>query len=973
MLVQPYDWSYFSKENVFEIRIWTLGKDGKRILLRVVDWKPFLKLELPDDVYNWTESSSRTYCEKLKSILKDHAQVKQEFKKQKKLYWYNPNKSSMVCTLRFNDLEALKHCMNLSKKGIYFNTLKIKAVPLETEISQIHKFITELNLGYCSWIEFDGHENKNSGISTCEEYIVSYKDIKTVDVSDTTKPLVAAYDLECYSARDAFPNPYNADDTIFQISYITRTLNDDSEDTKYLLTWMDCHDIEGVSIIRCSSEQEMIFQFGQLIIDTNPTILTGYNIYSFDNKYIKQRLDMMGLDVPAFSCLVKDDSTIYKKRFESKNYGLTYNYVLQGSGRLNIDILSILKRDYKLDRYSLEFVSQYFLGKGKHDVSAMDMFKAYRALQNREEGSVEEMTRVAKYCVQDSALCIDIMEKLSTWISLTEMSTIVQVTIMDLVLRGQQVRVANQVYSFIQGMGIVMDKRDTKEDAKGGKVFDPKRGRYENVMIFDFASLYPSIIRAYNICNSTLVPSESDISDEQCNVFEWEDEAGKHRHRFVKKDIREGILPKMCEFLVTERKKIRKKISPLNSSMVNSVYNQRQNAYKICVNSIYGVLNSKGSMILLPEAAACITARGRQVLLQSAEYVSDKGIGRLVYGDTDSVMIYTGIKDPYECIETGEKLEKELSALFPDPLEMEFETVLSVVLFITKKRYAGIQMVRYDATDIKKIDVFGIPGHTAWECIDTKTQKKRYFLLPDGIQPRGFAAGLQCGPDGCPDTSVAMNKGIVLKRRDNCLLLRGVYSYVLKHILFNGDLLSLTYYLDDKINSIMHQKYPLSDFVITKGYNTEYKKTSTYNLKTFIDKLKESGKEIVIGDRIDYVIVKNSGKKQGDKMRLLDDVDNPLDYSFYISNQLAKPIEQLISLAYPESVWAERACKLRRIIWLNDNETSSKKRSYWIKRTTAVNRVKLFTGAKFITRKAKYIELKDSMLEELKDSIPRSE
>src|SRR5690606_22242449 len=120
---------------------------------------------------------------------------------------------------------------------------------------------------------------------------------------------------------------------------------------------------------------------------------------------------------------------------------------------------------------------------------------------NRIDRAAEEMARVGAYCLEDSILCIDLFEKLNVWIMLIELATIVQVTLMSIFTRGQQIRVQNQVYQIAYRDDIVIDERPGSKDGfVGGAVDDPIPGKYKNLLIFDFASLYPSIIRAFNIC-----------------------------------------------------------------------------------------------------------------------------------------------------------------------------------------------------------------------------------------------------------------------------------------------------------------------------------------------------------------------------------------------------------------------------------------------------------------------------------------
>ena len=104
---------------------------------------------------------------------------------------------------------------------------------------------------------------------------------------------------------------------------------------------------------------------------------------------------------------------------------------------------------------------------------------------------------------------IDLFDKLVIWISLIEMTNVVGVTLIELFTRGQQLRCLNLVYDAATNLGFVIDGRpEVDEQFEGGFVFDPIVGLHDNILCFDFKSLYPSIIRAFNICFTTLIAPE---------------------------------------------------------------------------------------------------------------------------------------------------------------------------------------------------------------------------------------------------------------------------------------------------------------------------------------------------------------------------------------------------------------------------------------------------------------------------------
>ena len=728
--LQPYEWASSDRDGGFSLRVWSHTRkteiaDSKRVLLRIEDYEPFCRIELPSVVggktVKWNVEALKVYTQWLRYVLSNHTPTKITYKEMYKMYWHNVNGEYqkvkypfLVCY--FQTDEAMRHCVQLiNKQGYDIQQLGfIKSRVWETSISAIHRLVTDVNVGYGQWFRVQGHRvDELDKISTNPlEYIASYKTLSAMTPEETqgwiTNPLVAAVDLECYSANHrAMCNQNYATDVVFQASYILQRLGDPKSRQQYLLALGECGDIPGATVMRFDHEIRLIDGLCDLIKQTDPTLILGYNIYKFDLPYMDARMKLYMRDWKTCG-LIKDQGTkIDTKTWKSSAYGFMNISTLEAEGRLCIDMFPIIKRDHKLDRYTLDFVSKHFLDRGKHDVTPKQMFENYKECCDASEAkdseriakAREEMARVGRYCLEDSILCIDLLEKLNIWIMLIELATIVQVTVMSIFTRGQQIRVQNQVYQFAYREDFVLDERAGSRDGfAGGAVDDPIVGKYKNLLIFDFASLYPSIIRAFNICFSTLVPPESTIPDEMCHILAWTEtdvETGKvkyFRYRFIKQEFFHGFLPRICDHLTKERNKTRAMINPKNDVFTNVVLNQRQLGLKVSNNSIFGALGVKEGRMPLPEGARSITAMGRQLKGMAAGHVREKHQGIIVYGDTDSIMVDLNIQDPHQCVERGEALAEEFKSIFPQPLELTFERAYSIAFFIKKKKYAGVPL-----------------------------------------------------------------------------------------------------------------------------------------------------------------------------------------------------------------------------------------------------------------------------------------
>jgi DNA polymerase delta subunit 1 len=237
----------------------------------------------------------------------------------------------------------------------------------------------------------------------------------------------------------------------------------------------------------------------------DPDIITGYNIVNFDFPYIINRSMALHMNKYAMFGRVLDTySRIKNNTFSSKALGTRETKDINIEGRVQFDMLQVILREHKLGSYSLNSVSAHFLGEQKEDVhhSIISELQAKNEFTRR---------RLAVYCLKDAYLPLRLLEKLCCLFNLTEMARVTGVPISYLFTRGQQIKVASQLYrkAAEHDLLIPVDKvQNVGDKYEGAVVIEPTRGYYtEPVATLDFASLYPSIMMAHNLCYSTLVPS----------------------------------------------------------------------------------------------------------------------------------------------------------------------------------------------------------------------------------------------------------------------------------------------------------------------------------------------------------------------------------------------------------------------------------------------------------------------------------
>lgn len=368
-------------------------------------------------------------------------------------------------------------------------------------------------------------------------------------------PTLLAFDIETYTDNHrALPDSNNEAHCVTLITCVFQRARAPSTQRRFVIAATrasisrDAQEVADSEFIIVADEATMLEEFATLIARLDPDVLTGYNINGYDVAYLDTRyrreVDVSGRWPQGMSRAREGDVIVENRTWFSKGTGTVESNVFATEGRLTIDLMPLIKRDHKLTKYTLNAVSQHFLKSQKHDVTAKEMFLAYEAAVQThravEAGVLEPdagarvaaiagMTRVAAYGVQDSVLVVDLFEKLNVWIGLVELSSVTGVTIAETYSRGQQCRVVSLLYDLASRRDVVLDKRRLpaprpKEDAdkiddesiirfKGGYVGNPVVGLHDNVLCMDFASLYPSIIVAFNISHDTLQVETSPLED----------------------------------------------------------------------------------------------------------------------------------------------------------------------------------------------------------------------------------------------------------------------------------------------------------------------------------------------------------------------------------------------------------------------------------------------------------------------------
>jgi DNA polymerase elongation subunit (family B) len=449
-------------------------------------------------------------------------------------------------------------------------------------------------------------------------FVSDWKLVKPIVDRDDFAPFrIASLDIECYSESGQFPDSLKMSDTCFQIAVTTKAGGE----------YIDKR-VFGVKT-EFETERDMLDAFVEYLKKLDPDVITGWNIFGFDLEYIYNRMVLVGCTDFALGRLTDHDVELTVKNLSSNALGNNTLKMVKMTGRYIYDMYQEIKREHKFESYSLNNVSKILLGDQKLDMPVKEIFGRFASGSGLEE--------VAEYCIKDTELPHAISEKLSLFQNLVEMAKACWVPLNFLSERGQQIKVFSQMAYTARELGFMIPTIRNHEHVEGGyqgaTVLEAQTGAYyEPITALDFASLYPSIMCAHRLCYSTYVMDKKYL-DLPGVVYE---RFGPHVFA-TEKDGKPVacLLPVILERLKVYRKEAKKKMEECGPEMYN-VYNGKQLAYKISMNSVYGFTGAVNrGMLPLMAIAETVTMRGRQMIEQSKEYVESHFTGAKVrYGDS---------------------------------------------------------------------------------------------------------------------------------------------------------------------------------------------------------------------------------------------------------------------------------------------------------------------------------------------------
>jgi DNA polymerase delta subunit 1 len=734
------------------------------------------------------------------------------------------------------------------------------AAPWESKVDPVMMFFDHTSTVPCGWVSVTAARRcGTSGRSahTAIELDCELRCIAPLDRMDVAPLLVASVDIECVSATGGFPDMDLPADRIGIIgtSFWRVGAPIESAVTVLLCVGDACDPVPGAHVEVYRTELEMLAAWRDLIaVRTDPDLVLGYNTFGFDYKYMATRARLCA----RFwynSRLIARRSAVRVQELESSALGQNELTTLGWAGRVDIDLYNYIKAEHKLPQYKLDAVADHFLGERKVDLPYKELFACMLS------GSPADLARACGYCAEDCRLPLKLCKRLEVVTSMVEMSRVTRTMLSQLVFRGQQIKVFNQLVWHAHRRGYVLNDPPvaTESDAQGyegATVIEPTPGFYASpVATLDFASLYPSIMLAHNLCYSTHVLDERHLG--RVGV-RYEEHHAARTHVFVASHP--GVLPALLRDLLAERKRAKKAMATAATPELRALYNARQLALKISCNSVYGFTGA-ARRGMYPDLAIAdsVTCRGRQMIQDTVQIVERFMPCSVIYGDTDSVMIrfHDTTVTKEAAFAMGERAAAHVSEQFREDVSLEMEKVYMPFLLIAKKRYAGL------------------------------------MYTPDR--------------DGVLQLEKMDAKGVELVRRDNCAFAKRVYEQVLRPLLYECDPARAVANLRDNLEELVANAVDLQEFVLTKQLKKRESYVNQMQAHLLVaEKITARSKGALVpqcGDRLPFFIAEGTSDKIS--MRAEDptwgrDHAVPPDRLYYLTNQIVRPVGTLFQAFQPK-------------------------------------------------------------------------
>lgn len=703
----------------------------------------------------------------------------------------------------------------------------------EADILFKYRFMADSNIFGMRWYEAEGEYAKTNSVKTEKKFTA--RGFKEVGLEKNTKFHYLSFDIETVSNEGGIPEPEKDPIILISLFFYPSYKNKNTLVLAAKKVKGYDHDIVGFN-----SEKDMLKEFVEIIDQFDPDIILGYNINNFDIPYINERLKKNNVSKAIGRCA-------QKQLMISTFAGVSRATAV---GRVFVDVYNLVKEAtakfglFKgLKRFGLGDISEQVLGESKVDV-------AHSEIHNHWIDNGIKLGKLLDYSRKDAELPIKILLKQNMLDKFIEISKVSGINLQDCLDSGETQRIDNILLREFNKRNFVIpcrpdnseiSRRNIERRSKGLKgafVLEPDVGFHDNCVAYmDFKSMYPSIVISYNICPTTL------LKDGKKDIEYNETSFGS---RFVSEKVRKGIFPEVLAYLLEARSKIKDDMKKAKTDEEKNYYYAKQYAFKTVANAFYGYSGYIRAKFYVLDIASGITSIGREMIMKTQKIVHTKTPYKVIYGDTDSVMVELKTKNLEEAFKIGNEISEIINEEIKNILQIKIESVFKSVLLLAKKRYA------------------------AWN----------FEPMKEGW-----------------DESI-LTKGIETVRRDWCDLVSETLEKVLNTILKEQDVNKSVKIVKDTVNDIKTGNVDVNKLVITKSVSRSLK--SYKGIQPHVELVRkmqkrDPGSAPGVGDRVGYVIVKGTQmiSKRAEDPEYVRNNKIPIDSKYYIESQLLPPLERV--------------------------------------------------------------------------------
>lgn len=747
LLVFPVDWVGLDQDQGddevrYEIHCYGKTPEGASACVRI-RFVPYFFVKVPE---TWSTPRQQLYVTtattKVRALQTFSAPVKRT-----PLLGFTNNAKLPFVQLAFEtlqDFRKAKYSVPKMEPGVTCKTF-------EASLDPLLRFFHVRGIDPAHWISFTHatavDPESDARVSRCqEEYVVDFRHVSKAEDCTLVPPLViASWDLECVSAKGVFPKSSVPEDHIITIGTAFQRLGDAEPYLRSAIALRECGPISGVEVEWFETEAEAINAWLDLLAAQDVDVMVGYNTTGFDFKYLDGRAQVCTDDTGQLLVFLDrlgksltQGGLPMEKSLSSNAYGDNKYFYLTSPGVLQLDLLQIFRKELKLESYSLANVSKKFLdaGEEKIDLKPSQIFAKF-------EGTAADRAEIAAYCIRDVELPLKLMGRLSTLENVMEMANATCVPIEFLQTRGQQIRVYSLLTRKARSMGFVAPDMDRAADTgkyEGATVLEAKKGAYFDVIsALDYASLYPSIMRAHNMCPSTLVMEPRYAHVPGVSYF-----ASQTGHKFAQDVV--SVVPTLLAELAQFRSQAKKdmaKAKERGDKFQATLFNAKQLAFKVSMNSIYGFFGATKGMFPCVAIASSVTATGRGMIEHSKKLAETLVPGtEVIYGDsvaeyTPTIVRFGDFGAP--TVQTFEELASGIGAIWtPDPISGKEWCVLPGLQVWTDEGFVPVERLIRHACSKKMVRVFAPAG-----TVDvTADHSLCHALTKAALKPSECIAGL---------------------------------------------------------------------------------------------------------------------------------------------------------------------------------------------------------------------------------------